>query len=1190
VEFLLLGPLEVRDEGRTVALPRAKQRALLAVLLLNANEVVSTDRLIDALWGESPPKTAVESLHNLVSQLRRVVGDTLVTRPPGYVLQVEPWRIDLERFQALVAEADRAPAPARAAKLREALALWRGPALADLAFEPFAEHEAGRLDELRASAGEELAEAELSLGRNADVVPELEALVAAHPLRERLRAQLMLALYRSGRQAEALDAYRDARRALRDGLGLEPSPALRELERAILRQDPRLARRPVSAEEPAAVERRRVVTVVAAMADAEDPEAIAGTFAPFRAAVERHGGSVETVAGDEALAVFGARRTREDDALRAARAADEARAADLQIGLDTGEVVSSALVGGVVTSARALARAGAGVAIGDRALALVRDAVDVEGHVLLAVRDAPAPARRLDAPFVGRGRELATLLDAFSSARDGVECRSVTVIGDAGIGKTRLARELASHVDATVLVGRCVSYGEGATYLPLSEALPVDDSVLAGEEDAETIALRVGQLLGRAEGAAPTGEAHWAVRRYLEALARRHPLVLVVEDIHWAEPALLDLLEYVARWSSGAPILLLSLARPDLLDARPGWGTPPAPGTRLTLAPLPEEDARAAVAALPRADELGEQVQERVVELAEGNPLYAEQLLAFAAEGGELAGAPPTVDALIAARLDRLGADEREVLERAAVIGREFDPAAVASLGNDPTQAFWTLRARGLVDENHFHHMLVRDVAYSGITKGRRAELHERAAGWLERHDGPNELVGYHLEQAARYVREHRGDEGHARRLAADAGDRLGSAGMRAWHREDAAATANLLERASKLLGPDDPRRRELLCELALADRTIGRLDAAEKALTYAVEASSAAGDRRIELRARIELEAVRLLSDRGGDPERLLSQVEAAIPLFEVLGDDRALGRAWLVAGYAEGGFRCRNAAWAVAAERAVDHYRRAGWSPSTCVGELSGALYHGPATVTEALERSEKLLADAEDRSSRANVAALMGAMLAESGRNAEGRALAEDARRTYEELGHTIRIATRYALASAEIHLLAGEADAAAAELREACALLQERGEWAHLANQAAGLAEALALVGEEADAMRWSEISERHAAPHDVWAQFAWRRARAAALTAAGRPDEAEEVARAALDIVGATDAVNDHAATLVVLASALEARGDEAGAEATRADAVALYKRKGNVAAAERVRAHDGKPRVGLPVRRRGGGH
>jgi DNA-binding SARP family transcriptional activator len=1172
MEFLLLGPLEVRDEGRPVELRRPKQRALLAVLLLNANRVVSTDTLVEALWGESPPKTALESLHNLVSQLRRALGpETVVTRPPGYVLQVEPWRIDLERFRALVDEADGASAATRAAKLREALALWRGPALADLAFEPFAQVELGRLEELRASAGEELAEAELSLGRHADLVPDLEALVAAHPLRERLRAQLMLALYRSGRQAEALDAYRAARRALRDGLGLDPSPALRELERAILRQDPRLARRPAAEESAAAAERRRKVTIVAAVTEAEDPEAVARAFAPFRSAVERHGGTVETIAGDEALAVFGGRETREDDALRAVRAADEARAAGISLGLDTGEVVSGALVGSVVTSARALAREPVGVAIGAGALALVRDAVDVEGRLLVAVHDAPAPARRLDAPFVGRRRELGALLDAFATARDCNECRAVTVLGDAGIGKTRLARELAEQIDATVLVGACVSYGEGATYLPLAEALPLDETVLEGMEEGATIALRVAQLLGRAAGDAPTGEAHWAVRRYLEALARQRPLLLVLEDVHWAEPALLDLVEYVARWSSGAPILLLCLARPDLVEARPGWAAPPAPGARLVVAPLPQEDARAAVTALPGADAVGKHVQERVVALADGNPLYAEQLLAFAAEGGELAGAPPTVEALIAARLDTLTADEREALERASVLGREFDPAAVAALGADPARALSALATRGLVDGSRFHHVLVRDVAYAGITKTRRAELHERAAGWLERHDGPDELVGYHLEQAARYVREVGLDGGRERRLAADAGDRLAAAGMRAWHRDDAAATVNLLGRATRLLPPTDARRRELLCELAIAFRTTGVLDAAEQALASALEDARTAADRRVELRARIELATVRLYADAGVGDDELLSLAEEAIPLLAALGDDRALGRAWLQIGYVRGALQGRCAAWAEAAERATHHYIRAGWSPSTSRGSLAAALYNGPSA--DALERCEALLEESDDRVGRASVAVIIAVLLAQRGDFGRARELVDAAQREYEEFGN---VAMRADWARSQIELLAGNAVAAAAALRNMCDVLRDRGEWTNLASRAAELAEALVDAGEPAEALRWSELAERHAGARDLWAQFGWRRARARVLARNGDPTGAEPFARAALALVKQTDALNEHARTLAALAEAAPAEAAQ-----LRAQALALFERKGNVVEADRVRSSAKSPRRAL---------
>ncbi|MGE5433673.1 MAG: AfsR/SARP family transcriptional regulator [Candidatus Doudnabacteria bacterium] len=227
LEFRILGPLEVADEGEPLQLSGQKQRALLALLLLDVNRVVSTDRIVDALWGEEPPRTAATSLQNFVSQLRKLLGsDVVVTKPPGYQLRIEREQLDLERFTRLVEESRAEPPAERAAKLRHALALWRGPPLADLGFEAFAQQEIGRLEELRLAALEDRVEAELEVGRHSDLVGELEAFADEHPLRERFRSHLMLALYRSGRQAEALQIYHDTRRVLVDELGIEPSPTL----------------------------------------------------------------------------------------------------------------------------------------------------------------------------------------------------------------------------------------------------------------------------------------------------------------------------------------------------------------------------------------------------------------------------------------------------------------------------------------------------------------------------------------------------------------------------------------------------------------------------------------------------------------------------------------------------------------------------------------------------------------------------------------------------------------------------------------------------------------------------------------------------------------------------------------------------------------------------------------------------
>src|SRR5512132_1177027 len=239
MEYRVLGPLEVRDGERSLPLAGAKQRALLALLLVNAGRVVSRDRLIDELWGEQPPETAVTSLQGYVSRLRKLLpAETLLTRPPGYLLEIEPDDLDLRRFELLLAEGREAlaqhDAEPAAQLLHEALALWRGPALAEFAYEPFAQAEIGRLEDLRLAAVEERIEADLALGRHADLIGELEALVAENPHRERLRGQLILALYRSGRQAEALEAYQQARRALDDELGIEPTQERRELQQAML--------------------------------------------------------------------------------------------------------------------------------------------------------------------------------------------------------------------------------------------------------------------------------------------------------------------------------------------------------------------------------------------------------------------------------------------------------------------------------------------------------------------------------------------------------------------------------------------------------------------------------------------------------------------------------------------------------------------------------------------------------------------------------------------------------------------------------------------------------------------------------------------------------------------------------------------------------------------------------------------
>jgi DNA-binding SARP family transcriptional activator len=713
MDFRILGPLEVWDRERPLELRRHKHRALLADLLLDAGKAVSVDQLLDDLWGARPPPTARSSLQNMVSALRKVIGrDMLRTESPGYLLEVDREQVDLFRFERLLQEAQSAAgAEDRGERLREALALWRGPPLADLAFEPFVLIEAPRIEELQVIAREELIEARLALGEQSQLVSELEALVAEYPFNERLRGQLMTALYRTGRQTEALELYRQARRLLMDELGLEPTKPLRELEQAILRHDPALT--PAPTRRPGLLPARKTATVLyadliaAGKPSAElDPEALSRLLTDYstacRQALERHGGTVEDLRSGAVSAVFGVPQAHEDDALRAVRAAVELRdelealghELTPRIGISTGQVFvggTASVTGAVINLAKQLEQAAAPgeILLGAPTVRLVRDAVEIatleplrlheerpfgSWRLLEVIEGAPAIRRRLEASLVGRRGELGELQGAFNEMCTDSRCRLVVIAGEPGIGKTRLAREFVSEVSqqATVLVGRCASYGHGATWLPLREILGAAggetpealSSLLSAEPDAELVAGRVLGAVGFTGEPAALEATNWAFRRLFEALAKRRPLVLVFEDAHWAEPTLLDLIEHLRVQASG-PILILCLTRPELLESRVEWGQ-----EALTLMALRKAEVGTLVDSLGPKLESGDRA--RVVEIAEGNPLFAEQLVVHAEEegAGSLELAPPSIEALLTSRLDLLSTEERALLQEAAVVGR----------------------------------------------------------------------------------------------------------------------------------------------------------------------------------------------------------------------------------------------------------------------------------------------------------------------------------------------------------------------------------------------------------------------------------------------------------------------------------------------------------------------------------------
>ena len=722
VEFEILGGLRVLAGGEALGLGGGRQRAVLALLLIHVPEPVLRDRLVDALWGERPPASAEHAVQVYVSEIRKIfraggAETTVRGSAAGYALEIDPERVDARRFERLIGEAQSLlavdPQAARAL-YEQALGLWRGQPLGELSRFDFAAREAERLAELRAVAVEGVVESRLALGEHEQLIGQITPLVKAEPLRERPRRLLMLALYRSGRHAEALVAYRNACEAL-DEIGLQPGPQLRELERAILQHHQSLAEpqqpqggrsatvvpapsvataaatgvsAPVMVEpqaraaESPRVRRRKVVTALfcdvmisSELGSELDPEALQGVltrwFRELRAVTERHGGTVEKFRGDAVMALFGVPQVQEDDALRAVRAAAEIRerlpvvadelgvALTFRAGIETGVVLTGEreylAIGHAVNVAAGLEQACSSgeILLGEETARLVRDAVKAESVEPIALKGrsqpvralrllavdptAPGLARHLEMPLVGRERELGLLSAAWDRTLQESGCHLFTLLGAAGVGKSRLVSELLVQVEehATVLQGRCLHYGEGITFWPLIEALST-----IGEP-----ARHVLEHFGGAGVAVPE-ELFFEVRSLLESLASKRPVILHVDDLQWAEVMLLDLLDHVVDLSRGVPILVLCSARPELLDERPAWGGGKLNATSVLLQPLDADHCEQLL------DQLGNglpaNARARVIAASEGNPLFLEEMVALAREH-QLVAVPPTIQALLAA-------------------------------------------------------------------------------------------------------------------------------------------------------------------------------------------------------------------------------------------------------------------------------------------------------------------------------------------------------------------------------------------------------------------------------------------------------------------------------------------------------------------------------------------------------------
>jgi class 3 adenylate cyclase/tetratricopeptide (TPR) repeat protein len=1031
-------------------------------------------------------------------------------------------------------------------------------------------------------------------------------------------------------------------------------------------------------EGPVEPDARRVVTVLFAdisgsthLGQVLDPESLqqmlSRYFAAMKAVVERHEGVVSKFIGDAVMAVFGLPRVHEDDALRAVRAAAEMRetlarlneefakswgvTVAVRTGVNTGEVLArdprdgqSLVVGDAVNTAARLEQVAepGEILIGGDTYWLVHDAVSAEpvGPLELRGKAAAVPAwrlvdvaphapgwsRRLDSPLVGRDVELGWLEDAFERVANAGTCELVTVMGPAGVGKSRLTSELLSRLGgrATVLQGRCLPYGEGITFWPIlsivMDAVGLDErdseiearrrvwELLANDSDAEDgdsalVCDALVPLLGFGSDAVGIRETYWAVRKLLEQLGGQRPLVVIFDDIHWGEATFLDLVEYLADWTRSAPVLLVCQARPELLDARPGWMSSKENASAVTLPPLTQAETDGLIRGLVGGSDLPPDARARIASVAEGNPLFVEETLRMLVDHGVLRSLegrwtvtgdlssitiPPTIHALLTARLDRLEPGQRTVTERASVVGRSFWWGAVSELspaGLRPRVAscLQSLVRKQLIrpdrseirgeDAFRFTHILVRDAAYHGIPKALRAELHERLAEWITVNTRDvageyEEIVGYHLEQAHRSLLELAPPNDQTAKLALRAAKPLATAGERAFGRGDMPAATNLLSRATALLPAHDAQRLELLTELAFALMETGDFD---RLIAVAEELDKAATETKdVGLRADAMIVGlwIRLFTNPeewAADAER---EARQAIATFRGLGDEGGLARAWSLVGLVQmmtARFAPAEDSWS----RAVEHAYRAGNRRDAFEGLswVPGAIWAGPTASEQGIRRCREVFDQAQG-DKKAMSSALFSQALLEAGLGhfEQASELFGRARALLEEVALPVWIAGPLTQCIGWAELLEGNPAAAERELRRGYETLTTIGEVTLLSTVAGMLAEAIYAQGRYQEAECFTQISEESAGAEDVYTHVLWRSVRAKVLAQQGKTSEALQLACESATLVEATDSLHLRWHTLMSQAEVLRLAGRIPEAEAPLHGAIDAAEQKGNIVA------------------------
>ncbi len=1083
IEFRLLGPLEVRGRDGPLPLGGAKQRAVLALLLLHSNRVLGRDRLIDELWGENPPKTAVTTLQVYVSRLRKVLPEgTLVTRSPGYLLEIEPESVDLRQFERLVIEAHEADPGCAAALLDEALALWHGAPLAEFGDLPFVRVERARLEELRLAASEERTEAELALGRHAELVGELETLIIEAPHRERLRAQLMLALYRSDRQADALAAFRATRAAL-DELGIEPSVALRELERRILAQDP---------------------------------------------ALELQGLSYVSSGGEAAL-----------------------------------------LPGALI----------------------------------------PTPPF----PFVGRTRELADLDSLLTLAEKG-EGGFVLLAGEAGAGKTRLVRELAHKARAR---GVLVLYGASdaavsVPYQPIREwgefLMRVSPPELLreclGNRGAQASRL-VPELAALTEAPADDSETdrhilQGAVVEFLRELSANQPLLLVADDVHWSDSETPLFLRRLARTAPEARMLVVVVFRhqgeqvgAELSDALVDLSRLDGV-SRFTLANLSNDEVGEFIRESTKA-EAAEGLASAIGQLTSGSPLLLCELwrnllerravevsherVQLSRPFAELRGSDRLHD-VVRQRLVRLSPDAATLLELAAVAGPRLELrllTGAAGLGEALGAAIEEAVRNGMIEELpdrapawRFTHELVRRVVYDRIQRIRRADLHLRIGETLERIHAVEPAralpeLAYHFTLAAPVAGVERAVDYNVR--AADVAIASFAFG------EAAARLSSALE-----LGIDDaPERARVQVVLGYLLYETGRFSESEAILAASLDAMTSLEERGLATRALVQRSYHRLMEDPEVDPASMVPVADDAIETFERLNDplglalaERLLARALTRQG--------RSAESYAAAERALEQANASGdrGTQRQAVQTLAWRLVDGSAPVEDAIVRLEEMLrASSDDHVLEAIVARFLSAVLAMAARFDEAREYLRTSGPVLDELNQTTHTSANLAMVAEAKELLGDRAGAERDLSTQWLSFRDARGDAPD--THALRAASVLALL--YCDDGRWAEAAECLSYGRDVpEPQFIHResilRLAGEARLAGhhGRHNEALGLARRAVESADRSDWLNLRARAWLALAEVESQAGHIAKAERATVKALALYHKKGNVAAAARLRA------------------